>query len=111
MDAIDPVVYSTQYVDCCYQAGRRNTSKLGNFKPGASQGHELDFLKLFLCKCLYMCMFACVRLCVSTPKAINYYWHDMDPYDWLNKSYSYYMTTVVFIVNGYGLGIDMFHGN
>ena len=33
-------------------------------------------------------------------------WHNMDPYDWLNKFYSCYMATVVGIVNGCGLGID-----
>ena len=31
------------------------------------------------------------------------------PYDWLNKFYSCYMTTVVSIVNGCGLGIDTCH--
>ena len=31
------------------------------------------------------------------------------PYDWLNKFYSYYMATVVVIVNGLGLGIGTHH--
>ena len=35
----------------------------------------------------------------------------LTPYDWLNKFYSYYMATVVGIVNGHGLGIDMHHEN
>ena len=31
----------------------------------------------------------------------------MDPYDWFNKFYSYHMETVVYIVDGRGLGIDI----
>ena len=37
-------------------------------------------------------------------------WHDMKPYDWLNKFYSCYMAIVVSIVNGCGLGIDTRRG-
>ena len=50
-------------------------------------------------------------MCVSTPKAVNNYWHDMDPYDRLNKFYSCYMATVVGNVDGHGLGIDTSCGN
>ena len=35
---------------------------------------------------------------VSAPKGINNFWHDMDPYDQLNKSYCFYMAAVVGIV-------------
>ena len=35
----------------------------------------------------------------------------MDPCDWLNKLYIYYIVTVAIIVNGCGLDIDTHHGN
>ena len=31
------------------------------------------------------------------------------PYDWLNKSYSFYVATVVSIASRYGLGIGVHH--
>ena len=33
-------------------------------------------------------------------------WSDIDPYDWLNNSYSCYMAIVVAVIDGRGLGID-----
>ena len=53
-------------------------------------------------------------VCVPAPRLVitsGKMWHDMDPYDWLNKFYGCYMTTVVSIVNGHSLGIDTRHGN
>ena len=38
-------------------------------------------------------------------------WHDMDPYDLLNKLYSFYMVVVVIIVSGHGLSIDVYRRN
>ena len=58
-----------------------------------------DFLKLFWCRSL--CAHVCV--CVSTPKATNNHWYDMDPYDRLNKFFG--------IIDGHGVGMIMCHGN
>ena len=66
--------------------------------------------------CVFVCVFVCVRVCVCARMRVcvcplgylitsGVMWHDMDPYDWLNKFYSCYMATVVVIVNGRGLGI------
>ena len=58
-------------------------------------------------------MCVCVFVCVSPPPRLlitsDVMWHDMGPYDWLNKFYSCYMATAVVIVNGCGLGISMRH--
>ena len=35
----------------------------------------------------------------------------MDPYDWLNKFYSFYVTAVVGIVGRHGLSTDAHHEN
>ena len=53
-----------------------------------------------------------VCVCVSAPRLLitsGVMWHDVGPYDWLNKFYGCYMTTVVIIVNGHGLGIGTCH--
>ena len=58
--------------------------------------HASDFLKLFLCRHLYVCVFVC-----PPPKLLitsDVMWHDMD---------SCFMATVVSIISGHGLGIDM----
>ena len=38
-------------------------------------------------------------------------WHDMDPCDWLNKFYSFYMAAVIVIISRHGLNIDACHRN
>ena len=38
-------------------------------------------------------------------------WHDMDPYDWLNKSYKFYMAAVVSVISRRGLRIEAYHRN
>ena len=52
----------------------------------------------------------CLRVCVCPPPRLlltsGVMWR---PYDWLNKFYSCYMTFVVVIVNGRGLGIATRH--
>ena len=55
-------------------------------------------------------MYTCVFVCLPTRLLIT---SDMiwTSNDWLNKFYSCYMVTVVGIVDGCGLGIDMCHGN
>ena len=50
-----------------------------------------------------------VCVCVPTSEAINNQWRDMDLIDWLNKFYNCYMATVVFIINGRGLGTRRRH--
>ena len=48
-------------------------------------------------------MFACVCVCVSAPRLLitsDVMWCDIDPYDWLNKSYGFYMAAVVGIDSG-----------
>ena len=66
-----------------------------------------------ICVCVFACVCVCVCVCVCLPPRLlmtsGMMWHDIDPYDWLDKFYSCYMATVVIIVNGYGLGIDTRH--
>ena len=56
-------------------------------------------------------MHVCVCLCPPPRLLIisGVMWHDMTPYDWLNKFYSCYMAIVANIVNGRGLVIDTRH--
>ena len=62
-------------------------------------------------------MSVCVHVCVCLPPKLlitsGVIWHDMNPYDLLNKLYSCYniMVTVVSIINGNGFGIDPHRGN
>ena len=56
----------------------------------------------------------CVCVCVFYPKAINtsgIMLCDIDPYDWLNKFYGFYMAVLVGIVSRHGLSIHTCHGN
>ena len=65
-----------------------------------------------VCVCMFVCVYVCV--CVCPPRVLitsGVMWHDMNPYDWLNKLYSCYMATAVIIVNRHSLDIDMRHGN
>ena len=69
------------------------------------------FLKLYLCERLYVCVFACV---CPTPKlrmTSGMMWCDIDPYDWSNKFYHFYMASVVIVVSGHGVSIHACHGN
>ena len=63
--------------------------------------------------CLCVCVCVCVFVCVCPPPRLlitsGVMWHDMNPYDWLNKFYSCYMATVVVIDNRRGLAIGMRH--
>ena len=60
-----------------------------------------------------MCLRVCLCVCLPPRLLITsgVMWHIWTSYDWLNKFYSCYMTTVVDIVDGRGLGIDTYHGN
>ena len=44
---------------------------------------------------------------MSAPEASNNQWRDMDPYDWLNKYYSFCMAAIVGIVSRRGLRIEV----
>ena len=62
-----------------------------------------------------MCVCACVCTCVrgSTPETIliasDMMWCDMNPYDWLNKSYNFCMTGIVGIDSMRGLAVKASH--
>ena len=62
-----------------------------------------------MCVCVHVCV--CVYVCLPLRLSISsgVMWRDMNPYDWLNKFYSRYMAIIVIIVNGRGIGIDMYH--
>ena len=51
-----------------------------------------------------------VCLCVCPPPrlvtASDVMWHDMNPYDWLNKFYSFYMAAIVGIISIRGFRIE-----
>ena len=87
------------------------------FKPDMPTAMHIWFLKIDPVQIVGMRVYVCVCahtrtcMCVSTPETVNNQWHDMDPYDWLNKFYSCYMATVTVIINGCGLGIDAHCGN
>ena len=59
-----------------------------------------------------ICMFVCVNVCVCLPLRLlitsGIIW---TTYDWVNKFYSSYMTTVVRIIIWSGIGINTNHGN
>ena len=58
---------------------------------------------------VYVCVYVCVCVCVSTPRITSgVIW---TPDIWLNKFYSCYMATLVSIVKGHGLSIDIHCGN
>ena len=51
---------------------------------------------------MYACVCVCVCVCVSTPRLLitnGVMWCDIDPYDWLNKLYDFYMAVVVDIIS------------
>ena len=60
-----------------------------------------------MCVCVCVCVLACVcpppRLLVTS----GMMWCDIDPYDWLNKFYGFYMVAVVSIVSGRDVSIHM----
>ena len=53
-----------------------------------------------------------VCVCVPSPEISNtsgVMWHDMDPYDWLNKFHSFCMAVIVTSVSRRGLMIEAQH--
>ena len=82
-------------------------------KPDVHRSQFTWLLKIvsvwtYVCVCVCVCVYSCVYLPPNLLITSGVIW---TPYDWLNKFYSCYMTTVVIITNGYGLGIDMCHRN
>ena len=75
-----------------------------------AQAGTPGFLKLFLCRRLYVCLCVCVCVCLP-PRLLITSGVIWTPYDWLNKFYNQYMAIIVVIVNGHGLGIDMRHSH
>ena len=60
-----------------------------------------------MCVCVCLCLCVCVYVC-PLPRLLitsGIMWHDMNPYNWLNKFYSCYMATIVFIMNGEALAL------
>ena len=61
--------------------------------------------------CVCVCVCVCVRVCVCVcppPRLVitsGVIWCDMDPYDWLNKHYSFCTAAIVDIVSSCGLRI------
>ena len=69
--------------------------------------------------CMYVCvcahsatciMYAPGDMCVYAPLMLlitsGMIWHDIDPYDWLNKLYSFYIAVRVGVVSRHGLTIE-----
>ena len=54
-----------------------------------------------------MCVCPLPRLLITS----GMMWHDIDPYDWLNKFYGFYMAAVVGIGSGHDLSIYTHRGN
>ena len=72
------------------------------------------FLKLLLSgmSIFMLCVCMCV-LCSHPmlPLTSGIMWHDMDPYDWFSKLYSFYIAALVGMISGHGLSIDVCHIN
>ena len=63
---------------------------------------------------MHVCVFVCVCVCPPPLRLLitsDVMWCDVDPYDWLNMFYGFYMAIVVGIVSGCGINIHTRHGN
>ena len=56
-------------------------------------------------------MSACVCLLPRLLITSDRMWREIDPNDWSNKFYSFYMKTVVSIISGHGVSIHMHRAN
>ena len=54
-----------------------------------------------MCMCVYVCMCVCLPLRLLITSGVIW-----NPYDWLNKFYSFYMAAVVVIDDGRGLTVE-----
>ena len=83
------------------------------FLNQAHAGHMPGFLKLLLS--MNVCMHMCLCVCVCPPPRLlitsGVMWCDIDPYDWLNKFYGFYMAAVIGINSGRDLSIYIHHEN
>ena len=57
------------------------------------------FLKLLLCRRLYVCLHVCVCLSLRLLIISSVIWHDMDPCVQLKKFYNVYMAAIVGIIS------------
>ena len=62
---------------------------------------------MLVCVCIFVCVCPPPRLLITN----GVMWHDIDPNDWLNKFYGFYMATVVGIVSGHDVSIYTHCGN
>ena len=60
-----------------------------------------------VCVCVCVCMCPLPRLKITS----GVMWHDMTPYDWLNKFYNFYIAAVVSIISIHGFIIEACHRN
>ena len=60
-----------------------------------------------------VCVCVCVSVCPPPSLVLTsgVIWRDMDPYDWLNKYYSFCMAGIVGIVSRHGFRIEACHRN
>ena len=58
---------------------------------------------------VYVCVCVCPPLRLLITSGVM--WCDIDPYDWLNKFYGFYMATVVGIGSGCDVSIYAHRGN
>ena len=65
------------------------------------------FLELLLSANFSMCVCPPPRLVITS----GVMWCEIDPYDWLNKFYGFYMAAVVGIVSGRDVSIHTHRGN
>ena len=78
------------------------------FKPGTLDcGRRAWLLVIDLVREVCVCVCPPPRLVITS----GVMWHDMDPYDWLNKYYSFCMAAIVGIVSRRGLRIEACHRN
>ena len=83
-----------------------------NFKPDVRQRKasvwflEIAFVQELVCVCV--CVHVCMCLCTCPRQLITsgVMWPNMDPDNWLNKFYSFYMVAVVGIISRCDLSIE-----
>ena len=69
------------------------------------------WMSVCMCVCVRVHVRVHVHVCIPSPRLLIPSGMIWTPYDWLNKLYICYMATVVGILDGHGLGIDMRCGN